>query len=206
MSNPRVVDQDRLKRLARYLIGCPRAITTYAKQTNTKWIIGWSDSDWAGCLDTRKSTSGGLIKLGSHALKAWSSTQDNIALSSAEAEFYAAVKCGSQLLGMKAMLEDLGVDFRIHLKIKIDASAAIGISMRKGLGKLRHIEVNQLWLQDAIHKGKIGIEKVDGKSNLADFLTKPADRDSMQLHIEGSSMRMRMDRHPMAPTTAQEED
>ena len=165
-----------------------------------KFIVGWSDSDWAGCVETRKSTSGGIVFLGSHVIKAWSTTQDVISLSSGEAEFYAIVKMGSQSLGLQAMFKDLGLNVRIH--IKTDASAAIGTSMRRGLGKARHIEVNQLWIQDKISRGEFGIEKVDGKTNLADSLTKNCESDSLQLHINGSGLAFREDRHEIAPITA----
>ena len=100
--------------------------------------------------------------IGSHVIKTWSTTQDVIATSSGEAELYALVKCGSQALGLKAMREDMGVEFRIHLKT--DASAAMGMGMRRGLGKVRRGGAGQLWLQDMIHRGRIGIEKI---SNLA---------------------------------------
>ena len=84
-------------------------IVNYDYQDEVKQLDGWVDSDYAGCRKTRKSTSGGLIMLGSHALKTWSSTQANIALSSGEAEYYAMVKCGSQLLGMNALVRALGI-------------------------------------------------------------------------------------------------
>ena len=77
---------------------------------------------------------------GAHLIKAYSRTQANIALSSGEAEFYDNVKSGSIALGCRAMARDLGVDGKI--KIITDASAAKGITMRRGLGQVRHIEVN----------------------------------------------------------------
>ena len=200
MAKPRKIDMAAMKRLARYLLGCPRAISTFYKQGKEKYLVGWSDSDWAGCVETRKSISGGIIQLGSHVLKTWSSTQDVIALSSGEAEYYALVKTGSQCLGMKAMMADLGISSK--LKIKTDASAAKGISMRKGLGKVRHIEVNQLWLQDKIYKGHIELEKVEGKKNLADALTKPVEGPDLTTHLLGSGLRFRMDGHELAPAVA----
>ena len=74
-------------------------------------------------------------------MKTWSSTEDIIALSSGHAEYHALVKSGSQRLGMKAIMADLGILSKV--KFETDASAATGISMRKGLGKVRHIEVKQ---------------------------------------------------------------
>ena len=75
-------------------------------------------------------------------------------------------------IGSKAILEDLGVHLSEPIEIKTDASAAIGIACRVGVGKIRHIEVNQLWLQHRIAKGDIVAIKVDGEHNLADALTK----------------------------------
>ena len=75
------------------------------------------------------------------------------------------VKAGSQLLGIKAMMRDFGIVREgrpVRLKIVTDASAAKGISQRNGLGQVRHIEVNMLWLQDKVRSGDIAIEKVGG--------------------------------------------
>ena len=98
------------------------------------------------------------------------------------------------------MMEDLGVGVRV--KLKTDASAAKGISMRRGLGKVRHIEVNQLWLQDCIHKGRIELEKVDGKKNIADALTKPVEGPDLIVHILGTGIKFRFDRHDLDPAVA----
>ena len=107
------------------------------------------------------------------------------------------VKTGAQLLGMSAMFRDLGISLR--LTIKTDANAAKGISMRQGLGKLRHIETNQLWLQDKVHRGEFGIDKVDGKYNIADALTKPVGNEDLGIHISGVGIRLSLDRHQLAP-------
>ncbi len=87
---------------------------------------------------------------GRHMIKSWSTNQSVIALSSGEAEYYGLVKAASVALGAKAISEDLGVRFTGKISIKGDASAAIGIANRVGIGKVRHIEVNQLWLQEKV--------------------------------------------------------
>jgi hypothetical protein len=91
MPKPRYRDVENLKRLAWYLIGKPRMVTIFGKQDKPEGIVGWSDSDWAGCMETRKSTSGGLLCIGNHTIKCWSVTQAVLALSSGEAELYALV-------------------------------------------------------------------------------------------------------------------
>jgi hypothetical protein len=59
------------------------------------------------------------------------------------------------------MLEDFGI--RVTIRINTDASAAKGIANRRGLGKVRHIAVNQLWIQDRISRGDLTIGKINGK-------------------------------------------
>ena len=74
-------------------------------------------------------------------------------------------------MGMRALMEDLGVG-GVKLRLKSDASAAIGIASRRGLGKIRHLEVSQLWLQQKVANGDLEVIKVNGEDNLADALTK----------------------------------
>ena len=69
MAKPRVKDVKAAKRLARYLSTRTRMICHFKKQQKPKEIESWSDSDWARCLEIRKSTSGGLLKIGDHILK-----------------------------------------------------------------------------------------------------------------------------------------
>ena len=91
-----------------------------------------------------------------------------MALSSGEAELYALVKGGQQSIGIQSVLKDLGVE--VGIQLYTDASTAQGITKRKGIGKVKHIEVNQLWIQDRVRKGDIEIEKVGGgKSNIVSF-------------------------------------
>ena len=107
---------------------------------------------------------------GSHLLKSYSSTQSVIALSSGEAEYYGLTKASSVGLGIKGMCGDLGVP--THVEVLTDASAAKGIATRIGLGKVRHLETSQLWLQAKVADESIRIVKVKGTENPADALTK----------------------------------
>ena len=103
MSNPTNDDLVKLKRIARYIKGAPRATFSWVFQSPQSVLNVYSDSDWAGCERTRKSTQGGVVLYGNHCIRSYSSTQATIALSSAEAEYYALVKAGSIALGMRAM-------------------------------------------------------------------------------------------------------
>ena len=92
MARPTEGDLVRVKRLARYLKKYPRAAFTYKWQNPVTKLYGFSDTDWAGCLRTRKSTQGGLLIAGQHCVKSWSTTQAFISLSSGESEYYGIVK------------------------------------------------------------------------------------------------------------------
>ena len=133
-------------------------------------------------------------------IKSWSSSQAVIALSSGEAEYYALVKSASVGTGVESMLGDLGMKYEDKITLKSDASAAIGIANRVGVGKVRHIEVNQLWLQEKVSNGQIRIEKVKSEENLADALTKGVDAQSIEMHLGGVNVRVSNGRHPDAPS------
>ena len=110
-------------------------------------------------------------------------TQQVISLSSGEAEFYALVRAGSHALGLQSMLREFGVE--VGIVIKSDASAAIGIAKRKGLGKVRHVDVSQLWIQEKVASGSIKLVKVGSAENLADALTKYVKSEDLNNHVNG---------------------
>ena len=150
-------------------------------------MLVYSDSDWAGCLRTRKSTSGGgVLTFQGGILKTWSSTQASIAQSSGEAEYYALVRAASEALGMKSIMHDLGWDCKIRLLV--DSSAAKSIASRTGLGKLRHLETKFLWLQECVRRGKVVLSKVRGDMNPADVRTKPKSLEDMKALLNCSCL------------------
>ena len=109
-------------------------------------------------------------------MKTWSSTQATVALSSAEAELYALTKGASQGLGMMTLLADFGLT--VSVTVHTDASAAIGIVRRAGIGKLRHLNVRYLWVQDQVKSERLGLKKVAGADNPADIATKHVNADT----------------------------
>ena len=100
-----------LKRLCRYLSGAPRLVYRYERQSVTSLDV-YTDTDWAGCTKTRKSTSGGCVMIGSHLVKHWASTQKVLALSSGEAEFYGIVRASGMGLGFQSLLRDFGCELQ----------------------------------------------------------------------------------------------
>ena len=169
MSAPTELGVAALKRLGRYLVGHQRLVFEYPWQEASGFDI-YSDTDWAGCLKTRKSTSGGCLMLGKHLLKSWSATQGLVSLSSGEAEFYGVTKAAGIAIGMKSLMEDLGAS--LSVRVWTDSSATVGICGRQGLGKLRHIDTRSLWVQQRLRSGGLELRKVRGEVNPADLFTK----------------------------------
>ena len=132
----------------------------------------FADSDWGGDRLSRKSTSGGAIMLGDHCIRTWSSTQGAIALSSAEAEFYALIDAALKVKWAQSVLGELGVPISPIAEACTDSSAAKSFVSRRGLGKMRHLELRDLWLQREVGEGKVLVSKVVGERNPADAMTK----------------------------------
>ena len=122
-------------------------------------------------------------------VKTWSTNQKHLALSSGEAELYAANKGVSEAKGIQSAAMDFGEAPQIRLHT--DANAAIGIASRRGLGKVRHIQAQELWLQEEVRHGRVDIRKVSGQNNPADMLTKHINRDTLSRHLRGLNFRTR---------------
>lgn len=80
-----------------------------------------------------------------------------------------------------------------------DASAAIGIVQREGLGRVRHLAVADLWIQHRRSLGSITYLKVNGKDNPADLLTKGLDGESIRRHVHHLNFEFYRGRHQLAP-------
>ena len=169
MAQPQIRHLSMLKRLARYLLGKPRVVWRYPWQGQES-IKAYSDSDWAGCKRTARSTSGGILMRGAHHIKSWSSTQKRVTLSSAEAELGALVKTACEALGLMQMAAGLGRD--VQAEVFVDSTAALAVTQRKGNDKLRHVRVGQLWVQEVAENEELRFSKVLGTENPADACTK----------------------------------
>lgn len=173
MAKPVAKSWAKAKRIGRYLVGRLQVVWRFPwKHGHGGWRVV-VDSDWAGDRETRRSTSGGVICLGNHCIRTWSSTQSSPALSTCEAEYCAMVDGATRVLGLKAAAKELGIVVEeVEVQIATDSSAAKSYASRRGAGRVRHVDVKQLWLQQAVAEGKFKLQKIDGTQNPADVLTK----------------------------------
>ena len=130
-------------------------------------------------------------------MKWWSKTQPTLALSSGEAELAAIVRATSEGLGMIAIMEEFQIE--CDLTVKSDAIAAIGIVKRQGLGRVRHLAVADLWVQQRAKAGEVNYCKLEGKKNTSDMLTKPVGRETLVQHMQTMNMEFRDGRHEATP-------
>jgi hypothetical protein len=135
--------------------------------------------------------------IGDHWLKSWSKSQAVVALSSAESELYACIKASSEGLGVMSMLNDYGIS--VQGDIWSDASAALGIIARNGLGKMRHLDTSYLWIQEVSASKRLRYSKVDGKKNAADLMTKNVPRELSEEHCGKMNIEIKEGRHAKAP-------
>ena len=183
MQRPMSGSWEALERFGRYLLGTRRLIQRMERQPPQATWVAYSDSDHAGCLRTRKSTSGTILMHGWHTVKMLSTTQTPIALSSAEeSEWYAGVRSVSALLCFQALASDLGR--KLAARLALDATAAQGIAARRGVGKIRHLEIQILWLQRHVTNERLSVEKILGELSPADLGTKHVERATLMRLLE----------------------
>ena len=155
-SVPNLNSFKKLNRSVRYLCGLPRLVYTYNFQDMPTTVNRLVDTDFAGCKETRRSTSGGAIKVGKCLVKHLAktqATQTTISLSSGESELYGIASGCAQALGVQAPMHDIG--WTMPITVLSDATAAVGIERRTGLGKIRHLDKTDLWSQDKIRSKQI---------------------------------------------------
>ena len=172
------------------MVGRKRVVWEFVWQEEVGGVHVFADSDWGGDRVSRKSSSGGAIMLGQHCLRTWSSTQGAIALSSAEAEFYALIDAVLRAKWAQSVLSELGVPVSSVAEAWTDSSAAKSFVSRRGLGKMRHLELRDLWLQREVGQGKVVVKKVLGSENPADAMTKFLNVQHLQDRLRRLSLRL----------------
>ena len=173
-SDPKECHLVAVKRILRYLVATPCFGIWYPKGS-TFDLIGYSDSDYAGCKVDRKSTSGTCQFLG-RSLVSWNSKkQTSVALSTAEAEYVAAGQCCAQLLWMRQTLRDFGYNLS-KVPLLCDNESAIRMAENPvEHSRTKHIDIRHHFLRDHQQKGDIEVFHVSTENQLADIFTKPLD-------------------------------
>ena len=91
------------------------------------------------------------------------------------------------MMGIQSLMKELG-DQITNMTLYVDAKATIGMVSRKGVGSVKHIQASELWVQDAVRRGVIGLRKVDTTLDPADLMTKHLDKATRERHLSTLQM------------------
>ncbi|GJV26577.1 retrovirus-related pol polyprotein from transposon TNT 1-94 [Tanacetum coccineum] len=178
-----------VKRIFQYLKDSINMGLWYPKDTGFE-LTAFSDLDHAGCLDLRKSTSGGIQFLGGDKLVSWSSKkQDCTSMSSAEAEYVSLSACCAQVLWLRTQLTDYGFHFD-KIPMYCDSKAAIAISCNPVQhSRTKHIDVRYHFIKEQVEKGIVELFFVGTEYQLADLFTKALSEDRFKYLVRRLGMR-----------------
>ena len=129
--------------------------------------------------------------LGSHCIKTWSATQGAYALSSAEAELYGMIEGVTRARGLVTLAEELGFSgLKSTIHLGTDSAAAKSFVCRRGLGRMKHLQIRDLWLQKEVAEGRLVVFKTPGETHPADLMTKILAVDVIRARLEAMGIGM----------------
>ncbi|KAL8096136.1 hypothetical protein AgCh_037185 [Apium graveolens] len=171
-ADPREPHLTAVKRIFKYLKGTADLGLWYPRESDFK-LIGYSDTDFAGCKIDRKSTSGSCQFLGGRLVSWYSKKQKSISTSTAEAEYIAAGSCCTQILWMKNQLLDYGLTY-FKIPIYCDNQSAIAMTGNPVQHSMtKHISIRYHFIREHVDEGTVELHFVPTDQQVADIFTKP---------------------------------
>jgi hypothetical protein len=172
MHDPRTRHMDAVIRIIRYLKGCPGRGLLYSSNGNLQ-VECYTDADWAGALDDRRSTSGYCAFVGGNLVTWRSKKQSVVARSTAEAEFRSMAHGVCEVLWLRILLMELGLFESKPLMLYCDNKAALDIANNPiQHDRTKHIEIDRHFIKEKMDRGIICMPYVSSSNQLADILTK----------------------------------
>jgi hypothetical protein len=172
MHNPSECHMDAVLRILRYLKSTPGKGLMFSKHNHLE-VSGYTDADWAGCINDRKSTSGYFTFVGGNLVTWRSKKQKVVARSSAEAEYRGMAHGVCELLWLRNLLRDLGFKPKQAMNLFCDNKAAIDISHNPVQhDRTKHVEVDRHFIKEKLEAKLIALPFVPTEEQLADILTK----------------------------------
>ena len=163
-----------VKRIIRYINGTSDYGIWYSRDSN-ECLAGYSDVDWAECIDDRKSTFDGCFYLGNNLVSWMSKKKNSVSLSTPEAEYIAVASCCAQLLWMKKLLHDYGIT-QDTMCVFCDNTSAINLSKNPFQhSKSKHIEIRYDFIRDLVEEKTVYLEFINTDNQKVDIFTKPLD-------------------------------
>ena len=188
MSRPNKEHWVAAKRLLRYVKGTLELGLKFERSNNFE-LVGYSDADWAGDVDTRKSTSGYVFMLG-QAVVAWASKKQSVvALSTTEAEYIALCSATQEAVWLRRLLEGLQEGQARSTTIFEDNQGAICLSKNpKDHSRTKHIDIKYHYVRHAVQKEDIDVRHCETKRMIADTLTKGLPKPAFEKHRDAMNI------------------
>lgn len=173
LESPKQSDWQAVKRIFKYLRGTLSTKLLYRTNYKPGMLEAFSDADYAGDIQTRRSTSGIVCKYFGGAISWMSQKQRSVALSMTEAEFIAASEGTKEVIWLKRLLQEITVLNEVPT-LMIDNASAIKLVKNPEFHKRsKHVEVRYYFVREKYHEGVINVEHVASIDQIADIMTKP---------------------------------
>lgn len=188
MNEPSKLHYVAAKRILRYIKGTKDFGLKYEKEVNSN-LIGYSDSDWAGSIDDRKSTSGYIVCLGTKAISWCSRKQSTVALSTAEAEYISSSSAACEAVWLRRILANLQQEQISATTIFCDNMSAIAMTKNPVLhARSKHIELRHHFIRKLVEDKEIELQFCSTNDNCGDIFTKAVNAE--KLHQFMKSMKI----------------
>jgi hypothetical protein len=177
-SNPNQTHMDAVDRIFAYLKNDPGRGIVYSGKHGLQ-LQGFVDSDFAGCEDSRRSTTGWVFTLAGGPVSWSAQRQKTVATSTMDAEYIAGAEAAKEAVWIRNFINDLRIP-RVHIDtvpLYIDNNSALKLTRNPEFhSRSKHIDVKHHFIREKVDEGIINTQRVSTKDNLADVFTKALPR------------------------------
>jgi hypothetical protein len=185
LTNPGPQHMKLARRILRYLNSTKNPQLTYKGQPQI--LKGFTDADWGGCRDTRRSTAGYLFNIGSGAISWQLKHQSIVALSTCEAEFLGQTQATKEAIWLRRLLNELNMSQgKAAIIICGDNQGAIALSLNPQYhSRMKHMEIQRKWQGEVQDLGTVELKYIPTTEQIADGFTKSLPRERFEWFRRG---------------------
>ncbi|KAJ0434592.1 putative RNA-directed DNA polymerase [Helianthus annuus] len=190
MQSPRKPHLDVARKLLRYVKSTFGSGITFEKGVELE-LVGYCDADYAGDLDTRRSTTGYVFMLGKGAVTWCSKRQPTVSLSTTEAEYRSAAMAAQEVSWLKLLLKELKQNVKEKVVVFCDNLSSIHLAEKPMFhARSKHIEVHYHFIREKVLEGEIDLKYIDTNEQIADVFTKGMTSVKLLKFCKGMNMKI----------------